>query len=661
MADLGDLTDFMEAGGSGVSNLDWLNVDEEEYRKQEPLPKQNLDIAPDLLALWNHRDESPSKLVPNTGAPRTMGDLSEIHGPLRNAPEDLMRTARLAIMQSTDPQKISHALTSRYDMTLLQSVRAPLAAVMAERGLLGKLYIQASDFSDCNTGAKTASEFVRRFAQSARYVLAKADCADCSHRQILANGTSHCGIFHKEIQVEVPYTEALANAVETQQAALGKTVQASTGRTPKDRIRQAFLSGVSAAQGYSGRPQAAVVASAPVDAGQQLIAVASLTKKRDADEQQKLAAAKARPIVAMLQREMLKGHGEAELIKALRLSFDLRDLEATKAEWAPLFKQAGLFGAVYTTQTAFEDCREGADFVNKHGSKVRAVVAGDKCSSCIFNKVGRCMMYGRKLVASADEVLTTSTVAAVIDEHRIAGKLPHDAAGLRWGATPVEALKAIHKAASAPMASSGPSVRSSIEKAFYGQPRAASTGDLTKREILKAAARYMNEGLYGDDLLNVLKSRFATRDMIATGADLKLVLSEQGLQGIKYIDPTAYDDYGNGCRTAASEHRSRTAVQYLKVGDKCASCVHQTRVGFCSVINKQLVVEPPYIDKLAEQRAILASGRSSEVSYESLMNNGLSMMQEYQLQHDDGSFELDAQRVALDASIEFGGAQKVKL
>jgi len=659
MADLGDLTDFMKEGSSGVNNLDWLDVDEAKYRAEEPVPMQNLDIAPDLIALWSHDDSSPSKLVPNTGAPRTMGDLSAIHGPLRSAPEDLIRTARYAIMQSTDPQKISHTLSSRYDMNVLTSAKETLAEIMSERGLLGKLYIAATDFPDCSKGSKTASEFVRRYAQNAKFVVAKAACADCAHRQITATGTSHCGVFHKEIQLEVPYSDGLATRVESEQQAIGKT--ASTGSTPKDRIRNAYLADVGGTiQGYTGRPQAPVKVNASIDSTQQLIGISSLTKKRDEAAQRQLLASKARPIIALLRREMLKGYGEDELVKSLRLAFDLNDLESTKSEWVPLFKQAGLFGAVYLTQDSFDDCREGADFVNKHASKARVVVAGSKCASCIFNKVGRCMMYGRKLVASAEEIINTGTVAAVIDEHKIAGKLPYDAASLHWGSTPTEALKAIHKAASAPLASGGPSVRSSIEKAFYGQTRAATTGELTKREILKTASKYMNEGLYGQDLLNALKGRFGSQDLLATSADLKIVLAEQGLQGIKYIDPTAYEDYGKGCHTAASAHRSRSAVQYLKVGDKCASCVHQTRAGFCSVINKQLVVEPPYIDKMAEQRAILASGVSTMVSYESLMNNGLSMMQEYQLQHDDGSFDLEPEIRPVAASIEFG-VQKVKL
>jgi hypothetical protein len=655
MTDLGDLTSFFKEG-SAVSNLDWLDVDEQAYRELETLPKQNLDIAPDLEALWSHQDGSPSKLVPNTGAPRTMGDLSEAHGRLRSVPEDLIRTARLAIIQTTNPQKISNLLKVRYDGDTLVAAKTALSQVFAERGLLGRLYIAASDFTNCQASA----DFVRRFASEAKYVLAKQACGDCTRRHAQANGSSHCSVFHKEIQLDVPYSEALAREVEKREVSKGKAIQASSA-DPKERIRNAFLAEEFAtSSSFTGRTQV-VSPRVAVDTNQVLISAENLTKQRKASEQKALAEVKARPIVALLRREMIKGRSAEELVKTLRLAFDVRDLGETQAVWAPLFKEAGLYGAVYITQESFDDCREGADFTNKHASKARAIVAGNKCSSCFFRQAARCMMYGRKLIGSAEEVLTTETVQAVIDEGRIAGKLPYDAAQRHWGSTPVEALKALHKAASAPLAGTVLDVRGTIERAFHGATRVNQTGELTKRNIVKAASRYLNEGLYGEDLKQVLQSSFGPRDLLAAAQELKVVLAEQGLQGIKYIDPTVYADYGKGCAEAARLHRSRSAVRYAKVGPSCGSCVHQSCPGTCSVLNKLLVVEPPYIDKLAEQQAILDSGRSTEVTYASLVNNGLTTMQEYQLQNQDMSLDLNPVMASDATWVEFGVQQELKL
>lgn len=651
MADL-DLSEFMKEGSGGLTDLSWLDVNEADYHKLERLPEQNMDVVPELKALWNHEDRSAAThLIPNTGGPRAVTTYSTTET------SEVVRVARLAVMQTTDASKIQDTLLSRFDRTTLSMGRTALASVFAERGLLGRFYIASTDFPNCAKGGSKDGEFVRRFANESRFVVAKTACGGCSHRQVLVGGSSHCGVFHKQIVMEVPYTEALAVEVEKSQIARGKAVQASTS-SPRERIQGAYLAkSANTSPGFTGQTQAVQKPIDSTNVEQNLIAVASLMKKRNEGEQARVASEKARPIVSFLKREMLKGYGPEELIRSLRLAFDLRDLQATKAEWEPSFREVGLFGAVYSTQEAFADCREGSDFLAKHASKVRAIVSGNKCGSCVYAQASRCMMYGRRLVREASEVLTPETVSSVIEEHKIAGRLPFDAARVQWGATPVAALKAIHKTASKPQHTAAQQgVRGSIEKAFYGtsyQPSMAN--DLTLRNIVKVAREFLNEGLYGQDLGDALKVRFEVRDLVAATAALKPVLAEQGLQGIKYIDPTVYDDYGAGCKEASRKHRSRGGVKYAKVGSKCGTCVHHTRPGFCSVLSKELVVEPPYIDKLAEQRAMLASGRSTEVSYASLANNGLTMMQEYELQNGDGTIDLLGERAVVGASdFEFG-------
>lgn len=651
MADL-DLTDFIKEGsGAGVADLDWLDVDAEEYRKMERLPKQNLNVAPELKVLWNHEDRSAAThLIPNTGGPKAATASTMVGA------DEVVRVARLAVMQTSDATKIHNTLLSRFDRTTLNMGRTALASVFAERGLLGRFYVASSDFPNCAKGGSKDSDFVRRFAGEARFVLAKTACGGCTHHQVVS-GASHCGVFHKQIVMEVPYTEDLAVEVEKAQIARGKVVQASSA-SPRERIQKAFLAeAVNTTPSFTGQTQATQKPISTGNVEQNLITVASLMKKRNEAEQIHVAQERARPIVAFLKREMLKGYGPEELVRSLRLAYDLRELQATKAEWEPVFREVGLFGAVYSTQEAFADCREGADFLAKHGSKTRAIVAGNKCGSCVYAQASRCMMYGRRLIREASEVLTSETVSSVIEEHKTAGRLPFDAARVKWGSTPVEALKAIHKTASLPQLSpAAQNLRSAVEKAFHGAGPQSSVGnELTMRNVVKVAREYLNEGLYGEDLGEALKVRFEIRDIVAAGALLRPVLAEQGLQGIKYIDPTVYDDYGAGCKEASRKHRSRSGVKYAKIGDKCGTCVHHTRPGFCSVLSKELVVEPPYINKLAEQKAMLATGRATANNYESLANNGLTMMQEYELQNGDGTIDFLGEREVVAATdFEFG-------
>lgn len=663
MADL-DLSGFLKE--SSVADLDWLDVDEQQYRELDTLPKQNLDIKPDLEALWAREGESsasyyvPNKQIvatPGIKDPKTMGDMSEMHGPLRGQPEEIRKVARLVLMQSSDPRRLRSELSKRFGMDALREHRAVLASVLQERGLLGRYYVAAEDFPGCERGV--ASEFVRKYANDAKYVVGKKACGGCCHAQKMSNGSEVCGQFQKEIKVEVPFTDRLAEAVESAQAARGKAIQA-TASEPRERIRLAFLApnASEVRRTYEGvgkdqLPKVAKVDSAEAHAN--LVEVSALTKKKQAAEK---LAMDAKPVVAFLHREMVKGLTHGELAASLKLAFDARLLTRTHAAWGPLFNEAGLYGVVYTKQASFDDCREGADFLAKHNPNVRAVVAGSKCGSCIYNKAARCMMYGKQLVKTASEVLTPATVDAVLWEHKTAGRLSPMTKTAEWDESPAKALKAIHEATRSSFLPQVAPVRMGFMQGFHGQPVGHATSRLTKRDIAKQASRYMNEGLYGRDLLTALKTRFEARDLVAAKDELRPVLAEQGLQGIYFVDPSAYDDYGKGCAEAQRLHGTRL-VGYLKQGSKCGSCVHQIRQGFCSKINKQLVTEPPYADKLAQQREILASGlATASVDPNTLVNNATNTVAEFQMQH-----ELDVHvNAASDAApvIQFGTG-KVRL
>jgi hypothetical protein len=554
--------------------------------------------------------------------------------------------ARLALMQSTDPRKWQESLTSRFSKGEIASQRQALTSLLGERGLLGKLYIAADDFPACTKDAEAVT-FVRRYASEARFVIEKTACGACCHRQTTLSGADRCGIFHKEIVPEVPFTDALAQQVEGEQAARG--VQASGLTDPRARIKAAYL------EQRALRPLAF---SGQDNAGALIPASRLLAKAKDASgDELAVRTARARPVVETLRRELLKGRGVPEITHGMRLAFDVRDLEQTQEFWAPLLKEAGLYGAVYSTQESFADCREGADFLAKHGSKVRAIVAGDKCASCIYSKVGRCMMYGRRLVASAEALYTPETVNAVLQEHRAAGALPLAADQQQWGPTPRQALQAIHRVATTRRPTAVEAARLTVQSAFHGLRQEHATGDLTRREVLRTASRLMNEGLYGTDLHASLRARFDPRDLKASAPELRsLVAANQGLMGIYFVDPTVYDDYGRGCKEAQRLHRPRHSVRYARIGDKCSNCVHQTQPGVCSVLSKKLAVEPPYQDKLAQQRAILGSGPSTTLDYTGLVNNGLTMLQEFELKG-AGSLELNPTGESFDAAIQFGNNQ----
>lgn len=667
-----------------------------------------------------------------------MGDLSGDHGLLRASPDDIRKAARFQLMQSSDMALFRQVMAQRFDMHSLREARSELAEVIGERGLLGPFYVAASDFPSCHKGRSATTSFVHRYARQARYVLAKNQCSDCVHK---VAGGGVCSVFEKQIQFELPYTEAEAAALENQQRGRGYVVTASTG-SPRERIRLALLApqhevpapaalpkpvenvarllqahtapealvlppdltglrqaaraaiGEAMAEGRYDVHQAQAaykrVAStatpegladetalaqgvplAPrpqyVGAGQQtlpapeaasviqanLVAASNLTRQRDEKVRMALAADKAKPVLALLRKEMLLGRSETELAHALKSAFTTTDLAATREHWAPLFREAGLYGALYATQESFPDCREGASFVATHNPGLRAMVAGEKCTGCIYNKVGRCLVYGKPLLASVNDLLTPETVQQVFVGHKMAGKVAAWDTHLIQG-TPREALKALHKAAA--MGATAPKAsRDTVVRAFTGHAPQHTTRTDTLRAIVASAQRHLNEGLYGADLGRALRARFDARDLVAAKDDLKKVMAEQGLQGIYFVDPTIYPDYGHGCREAARLHRARQ-VPYVKAGSKCLGCVHQAQAGQCSMLGKPLVAEVPYPgDKAELQRQMLASGPATKINPADLVNNGRNMMAEFELQQRGMEVNLDPETTLPEITTDLWG------
>lgn len=721
MGDLGNLADFFEETAGPVDH-EWLAVDPSEYGASEALPQQNLDMVPDLKALWSHADRDPSVYaVPNRGMLENFGDASLRHAepPASLTKEAMTRAARQILLVNQEPAAFFDALRRNHDLSTLRAHKGVLASVLAERGLLGPFYLDSLDFPGCNKREGVA--LAHQWYASTPYVLAKPDCGGCvfASKEL---GKDHCSVFAKTLVATPPYTEAEALRVEGAQAARG--VQASQASTPKERIRLALLASPVVSQAlpetkpventsrtltpvkpapavtvaedlalpkaaalvvlttqvqsgkvafdqaaqwharireastsatlsgvvtdltqatplakrvYEANPQAPVAPLPSMPEVQQaLVTAANLTKKRDAAFNLKVAQEKAKPVLALLRREMLKGRKPGQLEQALRASFDVTDLASTKPFWAPLVKEAGLYGEVYLPQEAFADCLRGADIVASYQPTLKVIVSGQKCAGCVHNRVGYCNVYRRPLVAGKEAAFTPTVARSVFDDKLTRGTLPASSWSRYASLTPRDAVQAMYREEQAQQARRA----DDLYTAFAGASQEYSTSDLTKRDVVKTARLQLNEGLYGDDLLSALRLRFDERDLRASLPLLRPVLAEQGLQGIYYVDPTVYDDYGTGCDTASSLHRTRGAIKYAKVGPACFGCLFQTRPGVCSKLAKTLVQNPPYTDKTAQQKAILASGRSTETDYASLLNNGANVVAEYHLRS-QGDIELD--------------------
>ena len=177
-----------------MSNLDWLDVDPESYREHTQLPRQN-DVVDQLSGLWNGPDASHAPPV-NTSilyappAGRTAGfnpeavfKYTRLSIAAGHKGADLYNRIASIINQFAPDFVSSHSrIASTPHDEKYTAFKDTLSNIIAsELGLLGKLYLYASDFSKCESGE--IFKFSKSVGIKATRLLAKDKCTDCIFKQ----------------------------------------------------------------------------------------------------------------------------------------------------------------------------------------------------------------------------------------------------------------------------------------------------------------------------------------------------------------------------------------------------------------------------------------------------------------------------------------------
>ena len=623
MSKRADICDFLSEGSefplmTKGANLDWLDVSEADYRAQETLPKQNLHFMPELEAAW--LEGRASDLVPNKDyhpAKVVLDTKVDYAG--------IARTARMALYSGGD---VIQALTSTYDKASLRSARQVILDTLGEKGLLGPFYVHASDF-EVSPG-KYNQALIRDLAANTKFVLGKVACGgSCLHV-----GDTACGPFNKPMvsDIGVAYTDAVASQVEYEQRGYGKQVQASQA-TPKERIRRANLSlKAPEASRDAVKPvvNPATFLTTPKKARVHLPVLSNEAANLERVSKYGSSLAKTGfEVLELIKSELLKGASEDQLLTTMKVGFSKSDLRDTRPMWEALYREAGIYGTVYSTQESFDSCRAGAEFLDKHHSPVATIVSGSKCEECPSNRLGHCAEYNRPLSASVEAAITPQAVSKV--------------ARVKVASVPEGDLRSQLKALYRISSRVDPRVEmktfnsayTGFKSEYYANPE----------PVVRLAKLYLNSGLFGTSLLKALKQKFDPRDISAATNDLRPILAEQGLQGVYYVDPTVYSDYGTGCQEGS---RALTANQapFVKVASACGSCTLK-KGSQCVMYDRQLVVEPPYTDKRAQQREVLASRKPAQAAQET------NLVEEFGLKA-SSSFELDTESVTPGFELQLG-------
>ncbi len=594
---------------AGLADLSWLDVNEEDYRALEALPKQNLDTIPELQSAlsWDGKDSRVPSVNPLR--PHTVVNQNPLDTPEATLRSNSSIPNRLAayVMAGIPDAEIARRMRLEFSPEQLSASHAEASKVLDEKGLLANVYVDASHFPRCAQEGPHR-EFVAKTSKRALFVLSKQACGGC-----VCNKSGSCSAFKKRLVSEVPYEQKLAAhylpVLKSENRVTPSEVRtAAVGNDVKAVLRAAFL-----------RP----VATAPVDQAQRIIHqdvprapvvteadVRSFWDRRMASLE---AEAMPGPMYLLAAKKLMQGHAD---VASLRASSD--------SEVRSLAKEHGIIGHTYLDGDALGGVRPTWSFLRERGLSpdfvlFRSLSASDaslpelaeisKVSSVVRKRpelsvehagsaLERAVRSGRVSAAQAANAVANlpsvppSRIASVVAEVNLARQAP--------AARPADYQTA----------QSGVAIH-------YGSTTGERSHEPVHPEsVRRSVSHLMNTGLSGRRLQAAVLGKFSRSQLSQVPQVGHVLAADDGVQGAYFIDPTAYSDYGMGCRTGSEHFRRHNTVPNLMASSGCTGCSCQTHPGWCSKYAKTLIRQVPESVRAeaAERRRLPVVQASAPVS-----------------------------------------------
>ena len=289
----------------------WLSVDLSKYDNY-PSDNNSVRIAPKLSQMWNpDLQQTGVNLVPNTLPP------ASIMAPTATVPvATVVREAKKAMMVGKVGHELAGHLRERFSSEDIKAAGEELKKLVAEQGLLGNVYIDASAFVSGND----AEQFLLKHrTRLARELVINDSALSRDVISFLANK------FHRNIVSNIVYDQNVYDRYKSYLVAAGR-ISPDFVINSKETLRKAFLA----------TPEAPVAAEAPVDEprlsadvvanGISQIVKANTEKLRNANENVEFSRVK--PIVIFARENLSKGKTGNDVKDMLRAKFAKEDIQA---------------------------------------------------------------------------------------------------------------------------------------------------------------------------------------------------------------------------------------------------------------------------------------------------------------------------------------------
>jgi hypothetical protein len=603
-AGLGDLTKILH--NQGVSDLSWLAVDEEDYRAAEALPKQNLDIIPEfqkaLISDTKEGSLNVPQLIPMK--PHTIVNRNPLSNDYRQtAPTDQTspirnRVAKM-VMIGWDNNTIAARLKAEFGIGDIVRAASAIKEVVDERGLLGNVYVNAAHFPRACQDPKER-KFARMAGKNAVFVVGGCDNSNGCNCQ----RTGICQTFGgKRVVSEVPYTQAVLAHYAPQLAAERRIVGPLPIGQPseyKETLRTAFLRTPIASRSESVRT---------VITQQSQPKIVPTQQQYDEFWHRKFSAPQTAPSQGYLKYARRMMLGDADLV-VLASSKD--------PDIAGLVSEYGILGKSYFDMDAMEGCNNTLSLIHKLASQGVMNAAGlgtdprdlqldyvirrsATCTHCKGAPDGACaQICNFTRIVHSKPPINKDTFLLALQRAALQKRLTTEQiqnANARSASIKNWATAIAHVNLYNPTAPEAEQVREysgiqAVAKTLAPGRSDVSVATMDPEEVRRTISHMMNSGLSGRSLQSAILKRYSRDDLQQVPEIGRRAAKDDGVQGIFFVDPTAYRDYGKGCNVGSQTFRKRGAPHVL-ASDGCTGCILQTAPGWCSKYAKSLIRQVP--------------------------------------------------------------------
>lgn len=583
---LGDIDDILH--NRSVADLSWLDVDMEEYRRFEALPRQNLDSIPELTRalISDDRDPRVPQIVPLK--PHTIVNTNPLETPsppTRSSIASVNNRLAHYIMQGLDEKTIHTKLTSEFSPGTLRASSEDCKKILDERGVLGNVYVNAEHFPKCHQDKKQQA-FVAKNCKKSLFVLQKSQCTNC-----VMNQGGRCASFSKRIVSEVPYTgQVLAHYLPDLQR---------EKRIVSGDLKNVKLAGSSSSEERKSLLKLAFNRSPVVVREISPNTIRSMPKanfrhatwKEFNDFWRRFSSVPdaepmPSPIYLTASRKIMTGE-----ITAISLA------SSSDPEVRKLAFEHGILGKSYIDGDALGGPKKTLNFLSSMKCPPDFILFrgtyGDEVSLDSINKLSKISNVVSKRPELGKDFFISACKRA-LDEGRVSMDQVKLVASKVGDDSDWASLTSQMNLYVPPAQPKTVDVQSALKGSFFhgGGDHSIAASPMNYEEVRKSISHLMNTGLEGRKLVAAVTSRYTKND-VAQFPELKNSLaSNDGVQGSYFIDPTAYNDFGRGCNEGSKLFRKRGA-KHIMAGSSCSGCRSQTAPGWCNKYAKKIIRSVP--------------------------------------------------------------------